>query len=127
VGFISRKRHREGTVESDDLGYLYFGETPWVGHGLGHGSPTRTPTGVDPGDAGRNPRTALVYAERVDAHLSIGDVPAAKQLGPLLESLGDTTAALEQYRMIVDAWGEGDPELRPAARRAQERIDALGG
>lgn len=52
---------------------------------------------------------------------------AAKQLGPLLESLGDTTAAVEQYRMIVDAWGEGDPELRPAARRAKERIDALGG
>jgi predicted lipid-binding transport protein (Tim44 family) len=51
---------------------------------------------------------------------------ATRELGPLFEGVGDTQAALEQYRMIVDAWGDGDPELQRAVQNARERIAALG-
>jgi tetratricopeptide (TPR) repeat protein len=51
---------------------------------------------------------------------------ATRELGPLFEGEGDTQAALEQYRMIVDAWGDGDPELQRAVQYARERIAALG-
>ncbi|HSG06968.1 MAG TPA: tetratricopeptide repeat protein [Longimicrobiales bacterium] len=52
---------------------------------------------------------------------------ATRRLAPLFESVGDTAAALDQYRLVVDAWGDGDPELQQAVRHARERIAALGG
>jgi hypothetical protein len=54
-------------------------------------------------------------------------IAATRELARLFESVGDTVAALAQYEVIVDAWGEGDPELRPAVRHASERIAGLGG
>ncbi|MGD8321780.1 MAG: tetratricopeptide repeat protein [Gemmatimonadota bacterium] len=48
-------------------------------------------------------------------------------LGPLFEEVGDTAAALEQYQMIVDPWGDADSELQPAVRRARARIAGLAG
>ena len=48
-------------------------------------------------------------------------IAATRELGPLLEAVGDLQAALEQYRIIVDAWGEGDPELQQAVQHAADR------
>ena len=52
---------------------------------------------------------------------------ATMRLGPLFEATGDADAALEQYRTVVDTWGDGDPELQGVVRHARERIAALGG
>ncbi len=53
-------------------------------------------------------------------------VLATRDLGALYEAAGDTAAALEQHRALVEAWGDGDPELQPSVRHARERIAALG-
>jgi DNA-binding SARP family transcriptional activator/Tfp pilus assembly protein PilF len=48
-----------------------------------------------------------------------------QRLPAVYEQLGDTAAAVDHHRRLVDLWGHADPELQPSVRQAQARIREL--
>ena len=53
-------------------------------------------------------------------------LPASRlRMGDIYRQLGDTAAAVEQYRRVVRLWSEGDPELRPLLNEVRGKLGAL--
>lgn len=54
-------------------------------------------------------------------------LPAILGLGSLYEEVGDTAAALDAHRRVVELWAEADDRGQERVNEARARIQALGG
>ena len=60
--------------------------------------------------------------------LSLAQLPfALHRLAELAEARGDTAAAIEYYRQLLDLWEDADPELQPTVRDVKQRLAKLVG
>jgi tetratricopeptide (TPR) repeat protein len=67
-------------------------------------------------------RARALYRTEMDAfHLA----HALQRLGALHEERNQPTVAACYYNWFVNLWGEADPELRPLAEAARQRVDRL--
>jgi hypothetical protein len=79
-------------------------------------------------DAGRSARAdaLLGFAAAHGANEFLTMVEAALARGRLNERTGDRERAIWSYRIVMDMWADGDPEVQPYVEEARAGLERLG-
>jgi serine/threonine-protein kinase len=65
--------------------------------------------------------------QRLNTLLTPSEILIALERGRIAEKLGNRDAALRAYRLVIDAWAAGDPEVQPMVEESRKAVVRLGG
>jgi len=68
-----------------------------------------------------------ILRQRLYSFLTPTEILIALERGKVAEAAGKRDGALRSYRLVIRAWGRGDPEVQAIVQEAQAGIRRLGG
>jgi len=67
-----------------------------------------------------------ILRQRLYSLITPAEIVFAFERGKVAEAWGKREIAIRSYRLVIRAWGRGDPEVQPFVKAAQEGIRRLG-
>ena len=67
-----------------------------------------------------------ILRQRLYSFVTTDEIVFALERGRVAEAWGKRDIAVRSYRLVIQAWGRGDPEVQPFVQAAQEGIRRLG-
>jgi hypothetical protein len=68
-----------------------------------------------------------ILRQRLYSYLTPGEIIVALARGKVAEAAGQREVAVKSYRLVISAWGRGDPEVQGHVQEAQAGIRRLTG
>jgi len=68
-----------------------------------------------------------ILRQRLYSYLTPTEITIALARGKVAERAGQRDVARRSFRLVISAWGRGDPEVQGQVKEAQEGIRRLGG